>query len=44
MQSAGLQGNKMTYAALCQVFQKQGRWDKYRTAMQVRAFQQLGFR
>lgn len=35
-QVAGVQGSSATYAALCEVFQRQGQWDKLRTAVQVK--------
>lgn len=31
-----MQGSSATYAALCEVFQQQGKWDKLRTAVQVK--------
>lgn len=38
-QAAGVQGSSATYAALCEVFQQQGKWDKLRTAVQVKGGQ-----
>ena len=35
-QVAGVAGSSATYAALCDVFAKQGKWDKLRTAVQVK--------
>jgi hypothetical protein len=35
MQRDGVQGNNMTYAALCDVFQKQGKWGKLTAAVQA---------
>lgn len=31
-----MQGSSATYATLCDVFAKQGKWDKLRTAVQVK--------
>lgn len=36
VQAAGVQGSSATYTALCEVFQQQGKWDKLRTAVQVK--------
>ena len=35
-QEAGVAGSSATYATLCDVFAKQGKWDKLRTAVQVK--------
>ena len=36
LQVAGVAGSSATYATLCDVFAKQGKWDKLRTAVQVK--------
>ncbi|PSC70893.1 hypothetical protein C2E20_5639 [Micractinium conductrix] len=36
MMEAGVAGSSATYATLCDVFAKQGKWDKLRTAVQVK--------
>jgi len=36
VQESGVVGSSATYATLCDVFAKQGKWDKLRTAVQVK--------
>lgn len=36
VQEAGVAGSSATYATLCDVFAKQGKWEKLRTAVQVK--------
>ena len=36
VQEAGVAGSSATYATLCDVFAKQGKWETLRTAVQVK--------